>query len=104
MNPLDRPGLLTPKDLAEFLQVSRAALSQWCGRGDLPFIRLGRAVRFYPGVVREWLKHREQGAAPRAPISDPEGIVVPDPECPRCEGKGLTLAGPCGCLRPERQP
>ena len=61
MNPLDRSGLLTPKDLAEFLQVSRAAISQWCGRGDLPFIRLGRAIRFDPKLIRDWISDREQG-------------------------------------------
>jgi excisionase family DNA binding protein len=55
------PGrLITPKDLAAYLQVSRSAVSQWCKGGMIPFIQLGKSVRFDPLKIKVWLEEREQ--------------------------------------------
>jgi hypothetical protein len=55
-----------------------------------------------PEKIARWQgEHRA-----RAPteLAEPEGIVVADPGCPQCRGKGLSEAGPCNCLRPDKQP
>ena len=31
----------------------------WVGRGELPYVKIGSAVRFRPGAVRMWLRERE---------------------------------------------
>jgi excisionase family DNA binding protein len=55
--PVDR--LLTPKDLAAYLQVSKAAISQWVKAGSIPYLRIGgKSIRFEPLVVLEWLRNQ----------------------------------------------
>lgn len=60
--------LLTPKDVADRLQVTEAALAAWrrgVGPGsDLPFIRVGGAVRYREDDLAAWLaSNREVGNA-----------------------------------------
>lgn len=49
--------LLTTKEVAERLGISEAALAIWrsTGRVRLPFVRIGRAVRYRPSDIEEWL-------------------------------------------------
>jgi excisionase family DNA binding protein len=48
-------NLLTTKQLAEKLQVAEITIHKWREKG-LPFLKLGRAVRFNLDDVMEWLK------------------------------------------------
>ena len=50
---------LTPQELAEKLKVSRAAISQWCCQGKIPFYRFGKSVRFDPEEIMQWLKEKK---------------------------------------------
>lgn len=56
--------LLTPKDVAERLQVTEAALAAWrrgVGPGsDLPFIRVGGSVRYRETDLTAWLEARTE--------------------------------------------
>jgi predicted DNA-binding transcriptional regulator AlpA len=53
-------GLLREKEVAEFLGLSSATLRNWRTRGDgPPFVRLsGRAIRYQPAALREWVAQR----------------------------------------------
>lgn len=52
--------LLTYDDLAEVLKVDQRTLRRWVRRNEIPYVRLGRRVRFFPERIRDWLK--EKGA------------------------------------------
>jgi excisionase family DNA binding protein len=44
---------------AEFLGIEVATLYGWCEQGRVPYIRLGRTLRFDLGDLRRWIdEHR----------------------------------------------
>lgn len=49
--------LLTPEDTAKFLGLRPHTLATWrcTGRYDLPFIKMGRAIRYRRADVEAWL-------------------------------------------------
>jgi len=53
--PQDLPTLLTAADLASQLGYPKSRIYELARDGDLPCIRFGRAMRFDPRAVREWL-------------------------------------------------
>ncbi len=55
--------LLTPRQVADLLQVREQTLATWrCNaRHDLPFVRIGRAIRYRPEDVEKWLASRTVG-------------------------------------------
>lgn len=58
--------LLTPKSLADMLDVSQATISRMCAAGDLPHIvlrsgRRKRVIRFRLEEVERWLASRTHG-------------------------------------------
>jgi excisionase family DNA binding protein len=58
-------GLLTRDQAAAYLGVAAQTLAAWAssGRYDLPFIRVGRCVRYRVRDLDEWLAAREQTAS-----------------------------------------
>ena len=55
--------LLTPAELARYLQVPLTTIYRWRSRGEgPPGMRLGRHVRFRLGDVEQWLDHRRDSA------------------------------------------
>lgn len=52
--------LLTEKQVADLLDLSPGTLSVWrtTGRHGLPFIKVGRAVRYSRRAVEAWLEAR----------------------------------------------
>jgi predicted DNA-binding transcriptional regulator AlpA len=55
-------GLMTEKELAAFLGLSLSSVKRLRASGDgPPFVRIGRAIRYDPEAVREWLRQREEG-------------------------------------------
>jgi excisionase family DNA binding protein len=60
--------LLTPDDVAEMLDVSPQTLASWrtTGRYDLPFLRIGRLVRYRRSDIEDFLEGFED--------SDAEGL------------------------------
>ena len=53
---LDR--LLTYDQLADALQVSQGTLRNWVSQQYVPHVKIGRAVRFDPRAIEEWLQRR----------------------------------------------
>lgn len=56
---LDRDGLISSAELAEFLGVEVGTLDQWASRGGGPiFHKIGIHRRYAPADVRAWLDGR----------------------------------------------
>jgi PTS system nitrogen regulatory IIA component len=49
------PDLLSPKQLAEYLQLSQRTIYRLLERGDIPGVKVGGQWRFRKAVVDEWL-------------------------------------------------
>jgi len=47
------------KDIASYLGVSEDAVRKWALRGYIPFIKLGKSLRFDMIKVEAWLKNKE---------------------------------------------
>lgn len=56
--------LLTPKDLAAYLQKSKSWVYAACERGELPATRIGRDLRFRRAEIDRWLAAKTQRPAP----------------------------------------
>ena len=59
-HPEDKTGadrVLTQKQVAELLQISRRTLFAWMKTGRLPYVKIGRCVRFLQGDV---LRHLDR--------------------------------------------
>lgn len=41
--------------LAKFLDVPAATIRDWCYKKRIPFVKVGRLVRFKPSDVQRWL-------------------------------------------------
>lgn len=56
--------LFTPKEAAEYLGVSNDTLSVWrcVGRYDIPFIKVGRLVKYRKSALDAFLDRRTHGA------------------------------------------
>jgi excisionase family DNA binding protein len=46
---------LTLKELSEKIKMSRSTIDKWRGEG-LPFIKMGRSIRFDEDAVMEWIR------------------------------------------------
>jgi excisionase family DNA binding protein len=46
---------MTAGEVADWLRVSRDFVFRQAREGHIPHVRLGRAVRFVPDVIRDWL-------------------------------------------------
>jgi excisionase family DNA binding protein len=55
----NRPGLLRVKDVARMLAVSEKTVYAWVAGGEMPYLKIGAAVRFRPAAIREWLWEKE---------------------------------------------
>jgi excisionase family DNA binding protein len=55
-----KPRLLTTDEAAEFLGVSAGTLAVWrcVARYRLPFVKIGRNVRYDENSLREWVESR----------------------------------------------
>ena len=47
--------LYTIDQLAEYLQVKKSTIRDWCHTGFVPFVKVGRLVRFREGDILKWL-------------------------------------------------
>lgn len=57
--------LLTVSEAARRLSLGRATTYQLAQRGELPVIRVGRAVRIPARALEEWILSRTTGGSPR---------------------------------------
>jgi excisionase family DNA binding protein len=51
----ESPQLLTPDDVAEWLNVKKSWVYAAAAAGTLPAVKVGRWVRFDRDVVRRWI-------------------------------------------------
>lgn len=62
-----RDELLTPVEVADWLQVPLSTLRIWRHRREgPPAVKVGRLLRYRTGAVEAWLKAQEQEPATRA--------------------------------------
>jgi excisionase family DNA binding protein len=66
--------LLTPDDVAELLDVSPQTLASWrtTGRYELPFLRIGRLVRYRRSDIEEFLDSLDTAEASDLDCEDPD--------------------------------
>lgn len=50
--------LLTYEQLAHALQLSPGTLRNWVSQQYIPYVKIGRAVRFDPVAIQHWLRKR----------------------------------------------
>ena len=46
------------KEASEFLGISKNTLYEWVVQNKVPYIKVGRLVKFRKGDLEEWLKKR----------------------------------------------
>ena len=51
--------LITSKELQQIYSLSRATIDRWRREG-MPFIKIGRGVRFEEEVVQKWIEENKQ--------------------------------------------
>lgn len=51
--------LLTPKQAAELLNVKPSWIKSMVFRGQIPFLKLGKHVRFCPKAIEKWVEERK---------------------------------------------
>lgn len=55
--------------LAERLRIKRSTLYAWAEQGTIPYLKLGRLLRFDPDEIEAWLQaHRREGIPEPAPL------------------------------------
>ncbi len=53
--------MLTPQQAADMLEVTEKTLANWrCQKVNIPFIKLGRMVRYDSADVQRWLQDNRQ--------------------------------------------
>jgi excisionase family DNA binding protein len=52
--------LMTVKETAAFLKVSRATIYNLINNKGLPFVKVGRGTRFEEAALTEWLKQQSK--------------------------------------------
>ena len=51
--------LVNAKEAARILSISQRKLWQLKNCGEIPYVRIGRAVRYSPDELRKWIDRRE---------------------------------------------
>lgn len=67
LEPRERPApvrlLLTPIEAARALSVCPRTLWALTHHGQIPFVRIGRLVRYSPGALQAWIEKQTQRPA-----------------------------------------
>lgn len=58
-------SLLTAKEAAEFLNVSVKSLYKWTTNDKIPYVRLGRTLRFRQCDLRQYIEDNYRGKTAR---------------------------------------
>ena len=54
------PSLLKPPQAAAYLSISQRKLWQLTNCGEMPCVRIGRAVRYSRQTLDDWIEQREK--------------------------------------------
>jgi len=61
--------------LAESLRIKRSTLYAWAEQGTIPYLKLGRLLRFDPDEIETWLQaHRQEVTSEQIPPRHRHGI------------------------------
>jgi excisionase family DNA binding protein len=52
-------NLMSVKQLASLLGISRATLYEWCSDRQIPHLKVGRRTAFDPKQIEQWLANRK---------------------------------------------
>ena len=63
------PILLRAEEAAKLLSLGRTTVFALMASGDLPCVRVGRAVRVPRVAVERWVRERTEGAAVRSEVA-----------------------------------
>jgi excisionase family DNA binding protein len=74
--------LLTVDEVAELLKVSRATVRRLAYRGELSFLRIGRAIRFERAALSMFIEKARQPRLSVAPRVSPGKVVFFDRSSP----------------------
>lgn len=55
--------LLTADEIAEHLGFTKGTVYQKVSRGEIPYVKLGRAVRFRLSEIEEWIEEQDAAAS-----------------------------------------
>jgi len=55
MNVHDKDKLLNYEEMAAYLRISTQALRQRVSKGTIPFLKMGKTVRFRKSTIDEWM-------------------------------------------------
>ena len=53
--------LLNVQEVAELLGVKKSTIYQWTSQGFIPYVKVGKLVRFNVDTVIKWLSEKETG-------------------------------------------
>jgi len=71
------PHLLTIEQLADHLRVTQRHIRRLVAERRIPFLKIGRFVRFDPTDVARWLdRTRRQTPAPKGSLGTGEGVTA----------------------------
>ena len=82
---IERAGLLTVQEAARFLAVSVSTLYGWVWQRRIPFVKIGRALRFDPRDLEAFIEANKQ--LPRKELSHSGSRTIPCYNT-RAAGKG----------------
>lgn len=51
--------LWTINDAAEFCQVKSSVVKYWLQNTNIPYIKLGKNIRFDPGDIKDWIERHK---------------------------------------------
>lgn len=78
--------LLTINELAAELGLAKATLREWCWQKRIPYVKLGRAVRFRREEIEAWL--RAHAVATEGPRPDLPTVLSQPRHQPRGRRRG----------------
>ncbi|HAI14381.1 MAG TPA: DNA-binding protein [Phycisphaerales bacterium] len=58
--PIDQPLVVDTRQAAKMLCISERTLAELKKQGQIPFIQIGRSVRYAIGDLEAWLKSKTQ--------------------------------------------
>ncbi len=51
--------MLDIHELSKELKISESGIYQWVSQKKIPFVKMGRAVRFDPEDIKKWLEEKK---------------------------------------------
>ena len=62
---------LTVEELAERLKIAPGTIYNWVSRGEIPYVKIGRAVRFRRADIDAWIEGQGSTTPAENTASDP---------------------------------